>query len=169
MTRLLHLDLSLTSCVTLTKLFSLSPSLCLIFFSHDQVGWWGELSDFLLFEKVVGSFSGGCMELSLWVRYLGLGSQMASFWPLAAGLLLFWTTLPLWTCPERCSQSRHLCITYVWHVTQIVCPAWWVFINWMHPYAPCLGEETERDQPLGVPAVPPSSHSSLQGRCLAWL
>lgn len=168
MTRLLHLDLSLTSCVTLTELFSLS--LCVSQFFQSWPG--GLVRWALRFPSVwegCGFFLRRLHGLSLWVPCLGLGSQMASFWSLAAGLLLFWTTLPLWTCPESCSQFGHLCITYVWHVTHIVCPAWWIFINWMHPYAPCLGEETERYQPLGVPAVSPSRHSSLQGRCLAWL
>lgn len=93
----------------------LSLSLSPFFLSVMTSGWWGKLSGFLLFEKDVGSFSGGCMELSLWVTCLGYGTLPRFFvfrgpwWfhfsLLAVGILLSWTTLPLWMYRGSCSQS----------------------------------------------------------------
>lgn len=66
-----------------------------------------ELSGFLLFEKDVGSFSGGCMEFSLWVALSWvwdpspfLSSGVAggfAFAPLAVGILVG-TALPFVEC-----------------------------------------------------------------------
>ena len=142
MTLLLHLDLSLTSSQTLSKLFCL----CLSFSQSWPGGWWGELSGFLLFEKDVGPFSGGCMEFSLWAACLGYGTlprfsvfrggRWFRFAPLAVGILCLnrssfvnvpWELFSVWAFMHTTHRRWVSCL--------IDCT------DWRHPCSPCLGEE----------------------------
>ena len=109
MTRLLHLDLSLTSCVTLTKLFSLSLCFCVSVFSV-MTRWAGEVSaqisfylrrTWVLSRRLHGIIPVGPLSWA-WVPYLGLGSPILGVGPrwLPFGPLLrdFFCFGPLFLC-----------------------------------------------------------------------
>lgn len=76
MTWLLHLDLSLTSCVT----DRVTPSPSQSQFFQSYMGWAGlsELWGFPLFEKDLGFSSEGCMGLTCGLHVLGVGTLPVS-------------------------------------------------------------------------------------------
>lgn len=141
MTWLLHLDLSLTSCVT----DKVTPSLSQSQFFQSYMGWagLGELWGFPLFEKDLGFSSGGCMRLTCGIHVVGVGTLPVSvhsgiFSDYFLFVLYRWTFLCVWPlfifeCVLGSLFSvwafMFLCFTYIQHCTHHEFTAWWVFTN----------------------------------------
>lgn len=132
MTWLLHLDLSLTSCVT----DKVTPSLSQSQFFQSYMGWagLGELWGFPLFEKDLGFSSGGCMRLTCGLHVLGVGTLPVSVHSgIFSDYVLFvpywWTFLCVWPhfifeCVLWSLFSvwafMFLCFTYIQNIAHIM-------------------------------------------------